>query len=170
LRKITISLISLISLILIFQNCARPLDMTIINNGGSTNESSNTGDDPVPPSAQIVLTLDSQSGAKTKLIGQNVTFSITVTGSSSISYEWFHNNSPIPGEETNTLRMLNLANADAGTYYVIAWYTPDSSIFVQSANMQLTVNAPPPPPANVTYNNPGFVSSPGIGELLWNHS
>ncbi|MEY2408938.1 MAG: hypothetical protein QOF48_1608 [Verrucomicrobiota bacterium] len=52
------------------------------------------------------------------LLGSNVTFSVTATGSRPFFYQWFLDDVEIPGATNATLSLTNLALADAGAYRV----------------------------------------------------
>ncbi len=89
---------------------------------------------PVPPS------FTSQPVSKTVYRGQNVTFSTTVVGPGTISYQWKSNNVDISGETSSTLTLANVTTNNSGNYRVGV-----SNEFggVLSTNAVLTVLNPP---------------------------
>ena len=61
------------------------------------------------------------NSAPTDLVGyagQSATFSVTASSGSKLSYQWFHNGSPIAGATSASLSFVIAGTADAGTYKV----------------------------------------------------
>jgi hypothetical protein len=52
--------------------------------------------------------------------GANVTFSVTVTGSNPLTYQWRKNGSNIAGATATTLQLQNVGPLDAGSYDLVA--------------------------------------------------
>ena len=77
-------------------------------------------------SNNVVLTVNqapsivAQSSGATKCTGSSYSFSVSVTGTSPITYQWYNGNGAIVGA-TNSLYIINSVDtSDAGTYYCIA--------------------------------------------------
>jgi endonuclease/exonuclease/phosphatase family metal-dependent hydrolase len=83
---------------------------------------SNTGSSTNPPS------ISTQPLSQTMPVGTNVLFSVTASGASPLSYQWYFNtNTPIPGAQASTLTMTNVQLTNAGTYSVIITNTYGST-------------------------------------------
>jgi pectate lyase len=75
-------------------------------------------------------------------LGQNVTFSVNVSGTLPLIYQWYYNTSTLLSVGTNsTLTLTNVQLSDAGGYSVIVTNSYGST---NSAVAQLTVNIFPP--------------------------
>lgn len=114
-------------------------DLTIYFNGGSSN----------PPAApQIVTQPQSQSAS----VGDNVAFSVVVSGNPSPSYQWQFNGANLAGELNSSLSLLSITTNSAGDYRVIAANSEGS---VTSAVATLTVTLPVAGVSLLTYNVKG---------------
>ena len=108
---------------------------------------------PVPP--QITL----EPVSATILAGGSTVYSVAVTGTPPITYQWTHNNVPLTdvgefqGTATDTLTLTGAKVADAGIYYVII---TNSGGTTNSQPANLTVY-PAVPPSAIAYTNPGAV-------------
>ncbi|HRE81256.1 MAG TPA: immunoglobulin domain-containing protein, partial [Opitutaceae bacterium] len=67
---------------------------------------------PIPPA------LASQPMDTVRSIGDSVTFSTSITGSSPMTLQWFFNNRPIPGANSSQLYIYRLGVIDAGKYHL----------------------------------------------------
>jgi len=90
---------------------------------------------PVPPS------FTSQPVSQTVYRGQTATFSTTVTGPGTITYQWKSNNVDIVGETTSTLTLPNVTTNYTGSLYRVAVTNENGGII--STNATLTVSNPP---------------------------
>ncbi len=83
---------------------------------------------------------------QTAVVGDTVTFSVGVSGSAPLSYQWRYNGAILPngggvsGATTPNLTLANVQAAQAGTYSVMV---TNAAAGVTSVNAQLTVNIPP---------------------------
>jgi len=78
-------------------------------------------------------------------LGTNVTFSLVVTGSPPLSYQWYDNNGVlIPFTITNTLTLTNVQYASAGTYSVAI----NNCVGGTNSSVTLTVVPETVPPTN----------------------
>lgn len=93
---------------------------------------------PVAPS------ITSQPASQSVTAGQSVSFSVTATGSGTLSYQWRKNGTAIFGATSATFTLATTVTADAGTYSVVVGNAVGS---VTSASATLTVNAAPVGPS-----------------------
>ncbi|HRU67821.1 MAG TPA: immunoglobulin domain-containing protein [Bacteroidia bacterium] len=84
--------------------------------------------------------ITAQYGTATICSGQSNTFSVTVSGSSPISYQWYFNNNAISNATNNQYSISAATVNNAGNYYCVA---SNSCGNIQSATQTLTVNSPP---------------------------
>jgi hypothetical protein len=91
----------------------------------------------VPPSQPVILT---QPASRTVMAGEGVSFSVTVSGSAPLSYQWLFEGQPLTGGTTPTLILTAQMN-NAGSYSVQVGNAYGSAL---SSNAVLTVTAPPP--------------------------
>jgi len=106
----------------------------VSNSAGSVTSGAATLTVLVPPT----ITSDPQS--QTVMAGATTTFSVTASGSGSLSYQWLKNGSPVPGANTATLTLTNVQPASEGTYRVVV---SNSAGSVTSGPATLTVTEPP---------------------------
>ncbi|QYM77807.1 immunoglobulin domain-containing protein [Horticoccus luteus] len=98
-------------------------------------------------SAPVAPTITAQPQSATLAAGTSASFSVAVTGSTPITYQWkkdgvaLSDNARITGSATATLAVANLQNGDAGSYTVDV---TNSVTTVTSDAAVLTVTAPPP--------------------------
>ncbi|HOC56685.1 MAG TPA: immunoglobulin domain-containing protein [Verrucomicrobiota bacterium] len=78
--------------------------------------------------------------------GGNVTFSVAVTGTAPLAYQWRVNGNPIAGATASSLALVNVQASDAGSYSVVVTNVAGS---VTSANAMLTVSVVDSPPSIV---------------------
>ena len=88
----------------------------------------------VPPS------ITTQPTNQTVVAGANLSFLVSATGSSPMSYQWFFYNKPIPGATADTLSISNAEPIEAGTYALLITNTAGSTT---SSNAYLKVLVPP---------------------------
>lgn len=74
------------------------------------------------------------------LIGSSITFSVGVTGSDPLSYQWIMAGTNLPGATSPTLTINSVKASDVGAYSVVISNGAGS---VQSSNALLTVRIPP---------------------------
>ena len=63
---------------------------------------------------------DTQPVGSSHCEGQGKTFSVAVSSESLVSYQWYKNGELLPGEELETLELLDLSVYDSGSYTCIA--------------------------------------------------
>jgi hypothetical protein len=66
-----------------------------------------------PPSVKT------QPASYTAGVGETVEFRASAEGSSPLSYQWFHNDTPVPDVAQPLLQLTNVAKEQAGTYYLV---------------------------------------------------
>jgi endonuclease/exonuclease/phosphatase family metal-dependent hydrolase len=85
--------------------------------------------------------ITAQPQSQTNFAGGNVSFSVTVTGTSPLGFQWVFNGTNISGATTNPFALANIQLTNAGNYSVIVTNVAGS---VTSSNAVLAVtNAPP---------------------------
>ncbi len=77
--------------------------------------------------------------SQTRCAGASVSFNVSAAGSG-LTYQWWHDITPLPGQTNTTLALTNLAAADSGFYYAVV-SSPCGTPVATAA--QLTVNTPP---------------------------
>jgi hypothetical protein len=83
-----------------------------------------------------------QPTAQLVCAGSSATFSVTVTNTAGIIYQWQKNGNPIPGATGSVYTIPVTATTDAGSYTVVLSSQCSSLTSVTSAAASLTVNAP----------------------------
>jgi hypothetical protein len=84
--------------------------------------------------------ITSQPAAQTAIPGTNVSFSVVVTGSAPLTYQWLLNGNPLQGETAALLSVSDVRVAHAGEYAV---RVTNAAGVVQSNAAALTVNVSP---------------------------
>jgi hypothetical protein len=113
----------------------------------------------------------SQPIGSVQAVGGAACFSVTATGTNSITYQWYQDGSPVAGQNQTSLCLEKLAPANSGQYTVVL---QSGGLSVTSAPALLTVLYPPnitQPPlsqealigSNVTLN----VGASGAGPLTY---
>lgn len=90
--------------------------------------------------AQAALVITAQPQSLYANLGSNVTFSVTATASSAITYQWQFNGQNLAGANASSLSITNVQAYQTGTYSVAV--TGDATT-LNSVNAQLTVVTPP---------------------------
>jgi hypothetical protein len=86
--------------------------------------------------------------------GQDVTLSVSATGSGTLQYQWTKNGFPIEGASSQTLALGPVTSQESGSYAVTVW---NGAGFVVSRQAQVSINIPP----RITVQPVGLVVSPG---------
>lgn len=87
-------------------------------------------------------TIVTQPSSATILVGEDYTFSVTVSGTPPFRYQWYKYQDPIIGAESATYTIENATVNDAGIYLVVVWNDIDEIV---SEPAILTVIVPEPP-------------------------
>jgi large repetitive protein len=93
--------------------------------------------------APVAPVFTTQPGAQTVTIGDDVAFTVAVTGNPSPTLQWYKNNAILSGQTGLTLSLANVQLTDAGTYTVKAFNSSAPS-GVSSNSAALTVQVPAP--------------------------
>jgi alpha-tubulin suppressor-like RCC1 family protein len=70
----------------------------------------------VTPTAPII---DQPPVGQVALPGSNVTLTVTAHGTAELSYQWFHDGTPLSGDTNSRLDLLNIQLGAAGHYHVV---------------------------------------------------
>jgi uncharacterized delta-60 repeat protein len=68
--------------------------------------------------AFAIPTITQQPLSQTNIVGSTVMFTVTVTGTPPLAYQWYFDRAMIPGETAATLTLTNVQRTSAGTYEV----------------------------------------------------
>jgi len=93
-----------------------------------------------PCSAQTSPSIISQPTNRTPVIGSDVTFSVTASGTNPLSYQWRRNGVNVSGGTAATLVIANVQSGHAGTYTCVVTNVAGS---VTSNPATLTLNTTP---------------------------
>ncbi|HEY4246910.1 MAG TPA: immunoglobulin domain-containing protein, partial [Lacunisphaera sp.] len=109
--------------------------------------------------------------------GSSVSFSVVATGTPPVTYQWQKNGTTISGATTDTLSLISVTAADAGTYTVIVTLPPGTVPLAKdfagmtARSATLTVNgstAAQPLPKTVTAGHAvTFSAGAAIGSIQW---
>ncbi|MBN2163155.1 MAG: hypothetical protein JXR25_02695 [Pontiellaceae bacterium] len=110
-----------------------------------------------------------QPANRVSAAGNTVDFSVLATNGMPITYQWYHDNHPIPGANDITLTRYNLEAGDEGYYWVVA-SNPVASAYSQVAHLHLIGNTngilAEDSAANYSPAS-GFVGNQGFGFEPW---
>ena len=135
----------------------------VSNSGGFTNSL---------PGTLVVLARPGftvQPASQTVMVGSNVTFSVTATGTQPLSYQWFKNGIIIAGATATSYAILSVQTNDVGSYSVQVSNAVGS---ITSTGATLSVTLPPPSitvrhasayPGTITFDIDGqrYIIEPG---------
>ena len=109
-------------------------DVVVTNIGGSVTSSVATLTVVVPPA------ITQSPASQTVVVGTNVLFSGSASGSAPLSYAWYFNGSLLTGATATTLGLTNVQSAQAGGYVFVASNSAGSAT---STVATLTILIPP---------------------------
>lgn len=66
------------------------------------------------------IQIDSQPRGFLGLVGSSATIAVSGTTNETVSFQWYHDGTPLPGRTAMALALNSLALSDAGSYHVIA--------------------------------------------------
>ena len=84
----------------------------------------------------------SQPASVTVPLGQTATFSVTATGTGTLTYQWYKNGAPITGANSSTYTTPPTVAGDSGAVFTVV--VSNSAGSVTSGPATLTVQLPPP--------------------------
>jgi len=84
----------------------------IATNTCNTDQSDNIG-----VTVKEMPEITAQTTNSTRCAGQGMTFSVTATGSTPLTYQWYFGTTAISGATNNTYTINSVGISDAGTYY-----------------------------------------------------
>ena len=109
--------------------------VTVTNNFGNVTSSAATLTVNVPPS------ITTQPASQTVAVGQTASFSVTATGSGTLTYQWKKNGTAISGATSASYTTPATVASDNGALFTVTVTGGVTSVTSSSAT--LTVNAPP---------------------------
>jgi hypothetical protein len=109
--------------------------VTVTNGTGNITSNAAVLTVNVPP------TISTQPVSKTVAVGQTATFSVSATGSGTLTYQWEKNGASIGGATSATYTTPAAAASDNGATFTVAVTSGSGSVTSSAAT--LTVNAPP---------------------------
>lgn len=86
---------------------------------GSKNSAMATGTVTVGGGSSAVPSITTQPAGQSVSAGASVTFSVTVAGSGSVTYQWSKDGTAIPGATGSSLTLSNVQSSNAGNYTVV---------------------------------------------------
>jgi hypothetical protein len=96
----------------------------------------------------VVPTISSQPSSQTSNLGSNVTFTVSATACTALSYQWYFNtNSALANQTNSTLTIASVAATNAGSYSVLITSAGGQT---NSQAAVLTVVGQPQPPVLLT--------------------
>ncbi len=113
------------------------------------------------PRATAMPQIESQPQSQTVAVGANLTFAVTASGSSPLSYQWQKDGANLPGANSSTYTILNVQSNHAGVYAVVV---SNSSGTVTSAKAILNISTQSgvnPPGASTSYTFTVLAGKPG---------
>ncbi len=105
-----------------------------------TNTCGNATSDIVSLTVNTNVNITSQSNSQTLCEGTSPTLSVTATGTTGITYQWYDDDGAITGEVANSLNFASLDTSDEGNYYCIA---TNICATATSSSIALNVNENP---------------------------
>lgn len=108
------------------------------------------------PPAGIAPTITAQPANQTVTVGGSASFSVSATGTPTLTYQWSLGGAALSGATSSTLSLSNVQSANAGSYSVTV---TNGSGSATSGTATLTVNAAPPPPPPITGGGGGGAPS-----------
>jgi len=88
-----------------------------------TNSCGNVTSDVVSLTVNTNVSISSQSNSQTICEGTSPTLTISTSGTTPITYQWYDENGAITGKVTNSLNFTSIGTSDEGNYYCIATNT-----------------------------------------------
>jgi len=105
-----------------------------------SNSCGNVTSDVVSLTVNTNVIISSQSNSQTICEGTSPTLSISTTGTTPITYQWYDENGAITGKVANSLNFASINTSDEGNYYCIASNTCATAT---SSNIALNIDENP---------------------------
>jgi hypothetical protein len=118
--------------------------------GGGSNGAAGSAQTP-PPSSAPAITI--QPSDQTAASGQTVTFTVTATGATPLSFQWQKNASPITGATTQAYTTAVTTLGDSGSNFAVVVTNAGGSTTSRSAVLTVTSGAAPAGTDVLTYKN-----------------
>ncbi|WP_158945101.1 immunoglobulin domain-containing protein [Granulicella sp. S190] len=92
-------------------------------------------------------TITKQPVNQTVNVGQTATFSVTATGSGTLTYQWFLNGTAISGATSSTYTTPATASTDSGSVFTVTVTNASGSVTSSPATLTVTVSSTTVPPS-----------------------
>ncbi len=119
------------------------------------------------PTTDPLPEITSQPQSQTRPLGGTVNFTVTATGATPLSYQWFRNDQSLVGQTADTLSLSDLQPTAVGWYFVRIQDVNGKALNSRTASLEL---GPDPNArsedklANLTYAGPGGPVLSGLGD------
>ena len=121
------------------------LALALISCGGGGDSSTSSSSTTTTVSAP---TITAQPASQTIAVGGAASFSVTATGSDTLTYQWYKDSSAISGATASTYAISSVAASDAGSYFVTVSNSGGTST---SSAATLTVSSTSTASCDTTY-------------------
>ncbi|CAN6484205.1 unnamed protein product [Victoria cruziana] len=106
--------------------------------GGGGSSSSDSSSSSGSTSTVSAPTISTQPASQTVSSGGTASFSVTASGSGTLSYQWYKDSTAISGATSSSYSISSVSSSDAGSYYVVV---SNSAGSVTSSTATLTVTS-----------------------------
>src|ERR1700678_4267487 len=121
--------------------------VTVTNASGTVTSSPATltvsaGSTTVNPNAPLIIT---QPANQTVAVGQTATFSVTASGSATLTYQWFKGGVAISGATSSTYTTPTTVTGDSGSLFTVTVSNSPGTVTSNPATLTVTTAAATPP-------------------------
>jgi hypothetical protein len=126
------------------------LALAVISCGGGGDSDSSTSSSSSSGTTTTVSapTIGTQPSSQTVAVGGSASFSVTASGSGTLTYQWYKDSSAISGGTSSSYAISSVASSDAGSYYVTV---SNSAGTATSSTATLTVSSTSTASCDTTY-------------------
>lgn len=148
-------------------NTVGPRTVTVYRQASSGYSQSNTATSTIDVSAAPPATIAQQPQSQTAVTGSTVTFSVSATGTGTLSYQWLKNGNAIVGATGSTLSLANVQTTDSAGYSVVVTHngtaTTSNTAWLPIAEANGGGSASSPTAAQKSPVAPGLISTTAGG-------